>query len=125
MPAVADQQFTIPAAVQEKYPELVSMLQASESIDAEEKQYWFTALETMEDAQVESLRGILMDEKEQLEQIDQEYEQKAEEAFDEAEVKVKEQEYLEELEKRRAAEHADRQEDADRQEELLAMLDNL
>ena len=56
--------FTIPQTVQEHYPDLIGMLEASKSIGDEEKQYWFEALETMDQEQVASLRSILEDEKE-------------------------------------------------------------
>ena len=117
--------FSVSQKVQETYPELVEMLKNSESIDAEEKQYWFDSLETMDEDQVASLRSILVDEKEQIAKIDAEYEDKNIDAIrdTEKELEKKAQEEREKVRKAEEAKH--REQDEERQDELLSMLDDL
>ena len=65
--------FQIDAEVQLKYPELVKLIKETESIDDNEKQYWFDILPTSTDEQIDRLFTILSTEKEKLEQVDIEY----------------------------------------------------
>lgn len=64
---------TIPDEVKAKYPELVGLIQASESMNDEERQYWINILPIMTPEQITDLRGILDNEKKQLQAIDQKY----------------------------------------------------
>ena len=63
----------IPQAVQDKYPELVALLLATESMSKEEREYWFQILPIMTEEQVERLRIILQEEAAQLKKLDGEY----------------------------------------------------
>jgi hypothetical protein len=117
--------FVIPQIVQDKYPDLIEMLKKSESIDDEEKTYWFSALETMDDDQVESLRQILEDEQMQLTEVDEQYEEVAKQALDKTEQEVLEQQRQEIAKQRRFAEQQSRETDEDRQDELLSLLDDI
>ena len=64
---------TISDEVKAKYPELVQLIQASESMNDEERQYWINILPIMTPEQVQDLRNILDNEKKQLQAIDQKY----------------------------------------------------
>ncbi|HLD71291.1 MAG TPA: hypothetical protein VI873_01600 [Candidatus Peribacteraceae bacterium] len=64
---------TIPDEVKAKYPELVALILGSESMNDEERQYWINILPIMTPEQVTDLRGILDNEKKQLQAIDQKY----------------------------------------------------
>src|SRR3989344_7517823 len=64
---------TISDEVKAKYPELVQLIQASESMNDEERQYWINILPIMTPEQITDLRGILDNEKKQLQAIDQKY----------------------------------------------------
>lgn len=66
--------FHIPTAVKEDYPELIPLIIQTESMDDEEREYWFQILPIMTDDQVEKLREILANEKQQLAKLDAEYE---------------------------------------------------
>jgi len=66
--------FHIPQAVKQKYPELIPLILNTESMDDEEREYWFQILPIMTADQVQKLRDILVNEKKQLAKLDQEYE---------------------------------------------------
>lgn len=60
---------TIPPIVLKKYPEIVSMIQASSSMDENERNYWFNMLVIMTPKQVENLKSILEREKQKLSDV--------------------------------------------------------
>ena len=103
--------YIIPEFVQEKYSLIVDMLKKSKNIDKEEKQYWFGALETMDDDQVQNLKEILIDEQEETKDIAV----SEEETKESAEAKIS----------RKKDEMNSQKADTDRQEELLSLLDDL
>lgn len=66
--------FHIPTAVKEDYPELIPLILKTESMDDEEREYWFQILPIMTEDQVDKLKDILVNEKQQLAKLDAEYE---------------------------------------------------
>lgn len=56
-----------------KYPDLIALILASESMNNEERQYWVNILPIMTPDQVQNLRDILQNEKDQLAAIDKKY----------------------------------------------------
>lgn len=69
----AEKKYSIPVSVQERFPDLVALLLKTESMNAEEREYWFQVLPVMSDDQVVKLRDILVNEREQLKKIDNDY----------------------------------------------------
>jgi len=67
--------YNIPPSVQEKFPDLVDLINQTESMNTEERDYWFQILPIMTDQQIAKFRQILVNEKEQLTKLDQEYEE--------------------------------------------------
>lgn len=67
--------FNILDEIQVKYPDLVDLILWSESIDNNEKQYWFDILPSMTDEQVDRLFNILMTERRQLEELNIKYQE--------------------------------------------------
>ncbi|KKW40956.1 hypothetical protein A2454_00325 [Candidatus Peribacteria bacterium RIFOXYC2_FULL_55_14] len=63
----------IPDDIRQKFPELIELILQSESMNDEERQYWINILPIMTPDQIENLRGILQNEKEQLAAIDNKY----------------------------------------------------
>jgi len=57
--------------VQKKFPELIGMIKASQSMNPEERQYWVDVLLIMSDDQIQNLRNILENEKRQIEAANQ------------------------------------------------------
>lgn len=65
--------FDIPETVKQQYPDLVPLILQTESMNDDERQYWFQILPIMTDEQVSKLREILVNEKHQLEDLDKKY----------------------------------------------------
>lgn len=120
-----DSNYIISQKVLDRYPELIEMLKKSKSIEDEEKNYWFTALETMDEDQVASLRKILDDEQKELQKVDQNFDQKTEQALTETETDILEQKRKEAEDKRKQDEMVSFRQDEVKQEELLSLLNNL
>lgn len=70
----AASKFHIPALVKQKYPKLIPLILETESMDDEEREYWFQILPIMTNEQVDQFKHILVTEKEQLAKLDAEYE---------------------------------------------------
>ncbi len=71
--AGAKRDFLIPDSVRAKFKDLIDLIMGSESMNDEERQYWFDILPVMTPDQVENLRSILTNEKTQLAAIDAKY----------------------------------------------------
>ncbi len=65
-----DYTFTILDEVQVQYAELVKLILNTESMDVNEKQYWFDILPSMTDDQIDRLFNILETERRQLEELE-------------------------------------------------------
>lgn len=63
----------IPADTQTKFGKLVLLIQGSESMNDEERQYWINILPIMTPEQLKNLEEILVTEKEQLAAIEKKY----------------------------------------------------
>ncbi|GHU41267.1 hypothetical protein AGMMS50289_04130 [Betaproteobacteria bacterium] len=67
------QGFSISEAVLSKYPELVQLVSQTESMDDEEKQYWFDIMPAMTEKQIARLFTILKTEKDKLNALEEKY----------------------------------------------------
>jgi len=65
--------FKISEDIKLKYPELIKLVVATESMDNDEKQYWFDIMPSMTDTQVDRLYEILETEKNKLEELEDKY----------------------------------------------------
>jgi hypothetical protein len=63
----------IPEETQRKFGDLLLLIQGSESMNIEERQYWVNILPIMTPDQLKSLQDILANEKKQLQAIDEKY----------------------------------------------------
>jgi len=63
----------VPPAVQDSHGPLVDLVLKSESMNDEERQYWIDILPVMTTEQIEQLRIILVNERDQLAAIDEKY----------------------------------------------------
>lgn len=64
---------TIPEETKKQFPDLVELILGSESMNADERQYWISILPLMTPEQRTQLTKILTDEREQLKAIDVKY----------------------------------------------------
>lgn len=117
--------FEIPETVKQQYPDLIPLILSTESMNDDERQYWFQILPIMTDEQVGKLREILANEKKQLQKLDQDYE---------AELKVINQKHVsewkayeskEKREKLKKAEAHVEKTEKENEEELLKKLQGL
>lgn len=113
----------VPADVAAKYPDLETLILATESMTNEERDYWFQILPIMTDEQIQKLRTILVNEKEQLSKLDSEYQ---------AQLQKLDEKHMKEIEEgaRRAKREALKKQEASHeegetkaQEDLLKKLD--
>ena len=65
--------FYIEDEVQTKYPELIKLILHTESMDDDERQYWFDIMPSMTDSQIDRLYDILETEKRKLEELELKY----------------------------------------------------
>lgn len=66
--------FDIPETVRAQYPDLIPLILETESMNDDERQYWFQILPIMTEEQVTKLKEILLNEKKQLADLDRQYE---------------------------------------------------
>ncbi len=65
--------FQIADEMQVKYPELIKLVLATESMDDDERQYWFDIMPSMTDSQIDRLFNILETERKKLEELEVKY----------------------------------------------------
>ena len=65
--------FTIPDNIQATYPELVKLIISTDSMDDNERQYWFDILPSMTNEQIDRLFDILDTEKRKLYDLEKKY----------------------------------------------------
>lgn len=117
--------FQIPDVVKQKYPELVSLIMETESMQDEERQYWFSILPIMTDEQVARLREILLNEKDQLKKLDDEYTKEIKRVNEEQLLRFREVESKEKWTKIRTAEKSSEEQEKTAEEAVLKKLQEL
>ncbi len=65
--------FQISDEIQAQYTELITLILATDSMDDNERQYWFDIMPSMTDEQVDRLYNILDTEKKKLEELEVKY----------------------------------------------------
>lgn len=114
--------FAVPEIVKQKFPDLIQLIKETESMTDEERDYWFQILPIMTEDQISKFRDILLNEKTQLQKLDQEYESELTKLNEKHMVEWKD---FESKEKRKAlveAEAAAKQQEQATEEELLKRL---
>jgi hypothetical protein len=117
--------FEIPDFVYETYPEMINLTLETESMNDEERQYWFQILPIMTEEQVAKYKEILVTEKEQLAALDSQYSEELVKINDQKAIEAKAIETQKRREEMRVAEEKAQQEEADREAALLKELENL
>lgn len=118
-------QYKISDEVLKKYPDLVKLIKTTESMSEQERNYWFQILPIMTDKQVEKLRKILNQEKEQLATLDAKYEKEMKKLNDKHMAEWREFETKKAREERQKAETASEQEEVKKEEDILGQLDEV
>jgi len=65
--------FNITDELQAQYPELIKLILATDSMDDNERQYWFDIMPSMTDEQIDRLFTILDTEKKKLDDLENKY----------------------------------------------------
>lgn len=117
--------YSVPKLVQEKFPDLIELVKNTESMDDDERDYWMQILPIMTEEQISKFRDILVTEKQQLEKLDQEYEQELSRLNEKHMIEWKEFESKEKREERETQEKAAEQQEKESEEELLKRLQEI
>lgn len=70
---INNQGYIIPDSVIIDYPDLIEMIKQTDSMNLEEKNYWFKIMPMMNQEQIDNLRSILVKERQKLDEINQKY----------------------------------------------------
>ena len=119
-----DKMFVVSDELHAKYPELVDLIIATESMDDDERQYWFDIMPSMTDPQVDRLYDILDTERKKLQELEVKYQKEIKSLNEKHLIEWQELQVKEGKEKVAAAKASDTQKDED-PDEILAMLNNL
>lgn len=114
--------YAVPAMVKEKFPDLVQLIKDTESMNDEERDYWFQILPIMTEEQIRKFREILLNEKNQLTKLDKEYEQELNRLNEKHMLEWKEFEMREKRKAIQSAETKSKEEEQAAEEELLRRL---
>lgn len=118
-------EFVIPQAVKDKHPDLIELIKQTESMNDDEREYWFQILPIMNDEQVSKLRKILLNEKDQLAKLDKEYESELTKLNEKHLIEWQEFEAQERRKKLRAVESQHEESEKSHEEGLLNQLNQI
>lgn len=113
--------FYISDEIQAEFWELVKLILATESMDDEERQYWFDIMPSMNDNQIDRLFNILETERKKLEELELKYQEEIK-ALNEKHLIEWQEFQLKDSKKKIQEEEAQDNEDPD---DVLKMLNNL
>jgi len=68
-----EDRYIVPPIIREKFPDLIKLIYETESMDAEEREYWLQIMPIMSEDQIVKFREILVTERDQLTALDQQY----------------------------------------------------
>ncbi len=114
--------FTISDETLASYNELVNMILETESMDNDERQYWFDIMPSMTETQIDRLYNILDTERNKLQELEVKYQEEIKELNEKHLIEWQEFQMKDSKKKIAKAEAADKSDDA---EDVLAMLDDL
>lgn len=120
----AEAAYIIPALVREKFPDLVKLIYETESMNEDEREYWMQILPIMTEDQIVKFRGILVNERDQLAKLDQEYQQEVS-GIGKPVVELDEVKMKEKIQEIKQAESVSEEQEAKQEEELLKKLQGL
>lgn len=114
--------FQIKDEMQAQYPELITLILETESMDDDERQYWFDIMPSMTDEQVDRLYNILDTEKKKLQELESKYQSEIKNLNEKHLIEWQEFQ-MKDSKKKIAAEEA--KENDDNADDVLKMLNNI
>jgi len=121
----AEVKYIVPKLVREKFPDLVKLIYETESMNAEEREYWMQIMPIMTSEQIVKFRDILVNEKSQLSKLDKEYESEVARINKTQAPAIDEEKLKEKLLKIKKAEKAQNESEKAKEEELLKQLEGM
>jgi len=121
----AEKYYIVPKLVRDVFPDLIKLIFETESMDADEREYWLQILPIMTEDQIKKFRDILVNEKEQLTKLDKEYDSEMSTLEDKHKKALNEEEIKRNREELKAKETANETAEAQTEEDLLKQLNNL
>jgi len=123
--AEAEVKYIVPKLVREKFPDLVKLIYETESMNAEEREYWMQIMPIMTEEQIVKFRDILVNEKSQLSKLDKEYESEVARINKTQAPVIDEEKLKKKLLQIREAEKAQNEDGKTKEEELLKQLEGM
>ena len=114
--------FNVSDEILAQYNELVDLIIATESMDDDERQYWFDIMPSMTNEQIDRLYNILDTERKKLEKLEEKYQAEIKNLNEKHLIEWQEFQMKDSKKKIKAEEAKDTEEDAD---DVLAMLKDL
>jgi len=114
--------FTVSDEILAEYNELVNLILLTESMDDDERQYWYDILPSMTNEQIDRLYNILDTEKKKLEKLEEKYQDEIKNLNEKHLIEWQEFQMKDSKKKIKAEEAKDKAEDA---EDVLDMLNDL
>jgi len=114
--------FIIDEESQAKYSELIKMILATESMDDDERQYWFDIMPSMTDSQIDRLFNILDTERKKLEELEVKYQEEIKDLNEKHLIEWQDFQMKDSKKKIAAEEAKETEDDAD---DVLKMLNNI
>ena len=113
----------VPDDIRKKFPELIELILKSESMNDEERQYWFNILPIMTPDQVQNLREILENERKQLAAIDDKYAKEIERIGTTEQLRQTEEEHSRKRAERQQKEEAHKKEEDHTTADILKQIE--
>ncbi|MCP4523402.1 MAG: hypothetical protein GY828_04220 [Candidatus Gracilibacteria bacterium] len=114
--------FTVSDEIQAQYPELITLILATDSMDDSERQYWFDIMPSMTDEQVDRLFNILETEKNKLQELEVKYQTEIKQLNEKHLIEWQDFQMKDSKKKIKAEEARDKEGDAD---DVLEMLNDI
>ena len=122
--ATIENKFKISDEIQAKYPELIKLILKTESMEDDERQYWFDIMPSMTGEQIDRLFNILDTERKKLEALEEKYKKEIKQLNEKHLIEWQEFQLKDSKSKIKAAEAKDKKEETEA-DDILAMLDDL
>jgi len=121
----AEQKYIVPGLVREKFPDLIKLIYETESMNTEEREYWLQIMPIMTEDQIVKFRDILVNEKQQLEKLDQEYKVEMDKLKTAKAPEINEKDLKARMAEIRQQEVSSEEQEQDKEAELLSQLQDI
>lgn len=115
--------FTVSPELEKQFPEIITLIRGSESMNDEERKYWVSILPVMTPEQVQNLKDILVNEKSQLAAIDQKYNQEVDKIGSKESIAQIEEDRKKKMAARKSAEEQHKHDDEQKTEDILKQIE--